>query len=203
VWDPFVRVFHWTIAIGFFVAYFTEDEAMTVHVWAGYVIAALILLRIVWGFAGPRHARFSDFAYEPGKVIQYLRDLLLARAPRYIGHSPAGGAMVFALLLFLAITVTTGMILYAQEEGAGPLAPFYAQTESLQTAAEDSAGDDGEIGEERRGGEEDNALREIHEVAANASLALVIFHILGVILASFVHHENLARAMVTGRKRRE
>ena len=200
VWDPFVRVFHWTIAIGFFVAYFTEDEAMTVHVWAGYAIAVLVLLRIVWGFAGPRHARFSDFTYEPRRVIQYLRDLLLARAPRYIGHSPAGGAMVFALLFFLAVTVTTGMILYAEQEGAGPLAPFYAQTESLQSGAEDSAWDGEEISEERRGG---SAFEEIHEVAANATLALVIFHILGVTLASFVHHENLARAMVTGRKRRE
>jgi cytochrome b len=111
--------------------------------------------------------------------------------------------MVFALLLFLAITVTTGMILYAEEEGAGPLAPFYAQTESSHSGADGSARDGEEFREERRGGNGESAFEEIHEVAANATLALVIFHILGVILASFVHHENLARAMVTGRKRRE
>jgi cytochrome b len=196
VWDPFVRIAHWTIAIGFFVAYFSED-AMTVHVWAGYVIAILVVLRMAWGFIGTRHARFADFAYSPKKDLQYFRDLLFARAKRYIGHSPAGGAMVFALLLFLAITVTTGIILYAEEEGAGPLAPFYTQTEASQSASNDA------VGEGREGAEREGAFEEIHEVAANATLALVIFHILGVILASFVHHENLARAMVTGRKRGE
>lgn len=199
VWDPFVRIAHWTIAIGFFVAYFTEDEAMTVHVWAGYVIAVLVLLRIAWGFIGPRHARFADFAYSPKKDVEYLRGLLLARAPRYIGHSPSGGAMVFALLLFLAITVSTGVILYAEEEGAGPLAPLYTQMEASQSGNDDPDRD----GEGREGAERESAFEEIHEVAANATLGLVIFHILGVILASFVHHENLARAMVTGRKRRE
>lgn len=203
VWDPFVRIAHWTIAIGFFVAYFTEDEAITVHVWAGYVIVVLVLLRIAWGFIGPRHARFADFTYSPKTDIQYFWDLLRARARRYIGHSPAGGAMVFALLLFLATTVTTGMILYAEEEGAGPLAPFYTQLEASPSGNDGADPDGEEAGERREGLERESAFKEIHEVAANATLALVIFHILGVILASVVHRENLARAMVTGRKRRE
>ena len=54
VWDPFVRTAHWMVALGFFVAYFTEDEALTVNVWAGYVVGVLVLLRIIWGFVGPR-----------------------------------------------------------------------------------------------------------------------------------------------------
>lgn len=61
VWDLFVRIFHWTVAIGFFVAYFSEDGPMTLHVWAGYVVGALVVLRILWGFVGPKNARFSDF----------------------------------------------------------------------------------------------------------------------------------------------
>ena len=195
VWDPFVRVAHWAVALAFFVAYLTEDVT-TVHVWAGYIVGVLVLARIGWGFVGPRHARFADFVTDPVTAIRYLWDLLLARAKRYLGHSPAGGVMVIALLFFLAATVVTGLIQYAEEDGAGPLAPLYAQT-SIAAPPQTLANDKGE-GDERRG---ESALAEAHEVIANTTLGLVIFHILGVLLASFVHHENLARAMVTGRKR--
>lgn len=195
VWDPFVRIAHWTVAIGFFVAYLTED-VMTVHVWAGYVVGALALARIVWGFVGSRHARFSDFASGPMTATHYLWDLMRARAKRYVGHSPAGGVMVIALLVFLAATVVTGLVRYAEEERAGPLAPLYAQTSSMAGIQ----AVDGEENRVERHGDE-SALGEAHEVMANITLGLVIFHILGVLLASFVHHENLAKAMITGRKR--
>jgi cytochrome b len=195
VWDLFVRIAHWTVALGFFVAYLTEDIT-TVHVWAGYLVGVLVLARIVWGFVGPRHARFSDFLTDPITAIRYLWDLVLARAKRHIGHGPAGGAMVIALLLFLAATVVTGLIRYAEEDGAGPLAPLYAQT-STAAAPQPLANEEGE-GDERRG---ESAFGEAHEVIANVTLGLVIFHILGVLLASFVHNENLARAMVIGRTR--
>ena len=194
VWDPFVRMAHWTIALAFFVAYLTEDDLTTVHVWVGYVVGVLVLARIVWGFVGPRHARFTGFVTDPITAIRYLWDLMLARATRYIGHSPAGGAMVIALLVFLAATVATGLIRYA-EDGGGLLAPLYGQTSS----AEPQALARGENEREERGGE--SAFGEAHEVIANVTLGLVIFHILGVLLASFAHQENLAKAMVTGRKR--
>lgn len=99
IWDPFVRLIHWTVAIGFFVAYLTEDDVLSVHVWAGYVVGALVLVRIVWGFIGTRHARFTDFIYRPRTVLTYMRDLPRARSKRYLGHSPAGGTMVIALLM--------------------------------------------------------------------------------------------------------
>ena len=63
--------------------------------------AFLIVLRIVWGFIGPEHARFSSFIFPPGTVLRYLWDLLLGRAKRYLGHSPGGGAMVLVLLIGL------------------------------------------------------------------------------------------------------
>ena len=203
VWDPFVRLAHWITAVAFFVAYLTEDDALSVHVWAGYVVGALVLLRIGWGLVGPRYARFSDFVYAPRKVVAYFVDLLRLRAPRYLGHSPAGGAMVVALLLCLALTVATGLVVYAEEEGAGPLAPLYSQAvvSSQPSAGVIESGEEEQEGNEREGDGRESAFKDVHELLANITLALVVLHVIGVVLASLAHHENLARAMVTGRKR--
>jgi cytochrome b len=196
VWDLFVRASHWLIAIGFFVAYFTEEDAMTVHAWAGYLVGALLVLRIVWGLVGPRYARFSNFIYTPGAVLNYFWALVTGHAKRYVGHSPAGGAMIILLMVSLAATVGTGLIVYAQEHAAGPLTPFIAQTQ--QTGAVNGVVREDAKGEGR---EHESAFEEVHETLANVTLALVMFHVLGVILASFVHRENLVAAMITGRKR--
>ena len=192
VWDVFVRLFHWSVAVGFFVAYFSED-ALTLHVWAGYVVGALVVLRIVWGFIGPEHARFSSFIYPPGTVLRYLWELLVGRARRYLGHSPGGGAMVLLLLIGLLGTVGTGLELYAIEENAGPLAALV----SSGSPPGQAEGEEASEGAERSG----EFWEEFHEVLANLMLVLVVLHVAGVLLASYVHHENLTRAMVTGRKR--
>ena len=176
VWDPFVRLFHWSLVVGFTVAYLTEDDMLTVHVWAGYAVGLLIVARVVWGFIGPARARFSDFIYDPTTTLRYVRDLILFRAERHLGHSPGGGAMVVLLLLFLTATVATGIVVYGGEHQAGPLAGMFRK----------------ETGE---------AVEATHEVLANITLALVLAHIAAVILASFAHHENLVRGMITGYKR--
>jgi cytochrome b len=195
VWDPLVRIFHWTLVVAFFVAYFSED-VLPLHVWAGYLVGGLVVLRLIWGFIGPKHARFSDFIYGPFWVWGYLLDLLRLRGTRYIGHSPAGGAMVIVLLVGLAAVVGTGLQLYAIEENAGPLAGISGsvRVETPSPAPEVR----GERREEPAG---ERFWEEMHEVLANVTLVLVILHVGGVVLASVVHRENLARAMLTGRKR--
>jgi cytochrome b len=104
-------VFHWSLAGLFLLAYATGDEIEKIHIAAGYTIAGLLALRIVWGFAGPRHARFSDFVRSPRAVLAYMRDVALLRAPRYLGHNPAGGMMVVALIVMLIGTCTTGYMM--------------------------------------------------------------------------------------------
>ena len=200
VWDLLVRFGHWALVAAFAVAYLSaEEEAGSpdlLHVWGGYVVGAIVVVRVVWGFVGPRHARFSDFVRSPVVALAYLIDLLYGRAPRYVGHSPAGGAMVVALLLCLAATVTTGLMVYG-EQGKGPLAVVMMN---------DAAANGNEVGHralaETRGERTENTIGELHGVMANITVALIVAHIIGVVAASLVHKENLVLAMITGRKRR-
>jgi len=111
VWDLFVRVFHWSMVSLFAIAFVTGDELERLHIAAGYAIVGLLALRIVWGFIGPRHARFSDFVRTPGDAFRYLRDIVWMRARRTIGHNPAGGLMVTALIVMLAGICATGYLL--------------------------------------------------------------------------------------------
>mgnify|MGYP001070884111 CR=1 FL=1 len=202
VWDLAVRLFHWSLVAAFTVAYVTEDEWMDLHVWAGYIVAGLLAFRIFWGFIGPRHARFSDFIYNPATILAYLKDMLRLREKRYLGHNPAGGMMVLALLATLTLTTLSGMKLYAVEENAGPFANFEMNLSPVAVARADNDDD-----EEEHGGhghdEGDEFWEEIHEFFANFTLLLVVLHIGGVVFSSMSHNENLPRAMVTGNKRRE
>ncbi|MFW6028184.1 MAG: cytochrome b/b6 domain-containing protein [bacterium] len=111
VWDPLVRVFHWSLVGAFALAWLTGDELERLHEVTGYVIVGLLGIRIVWGVVGTTHARFSDFLYRPCTVVRNLGDTARFRAKRYLGHSPAGGAMVIALMLTLAVTAGTGILM--------------------------------------------------------------------------------------------
>ena len=181
VWDLPVRIFHWALASAFFIAYLTEDDWLDLHVFAGYSIAALIAFRLFWGLVGTRHARFKDFVRPPREVLTYLKDMATFHPKRYIGHNPAGGAMVVALLLSLSITLLTGLSVYGAEEMAGPLADLFVN-------APDFVG---------------NVLEELHEIFANFTLFLVGLHVVGVVLAGLQHGENLVHSMINGKKKAE
>lgn len=204
VWDPLVRIGHWTLVIAFFTAYFTEDDFMTQHTWAGYIVGSIVLLRIVWGFIGSKHAKFSDFIYSPKAVFNYLIGLLKRKPQHYVGHNPAGGAMVMALLLSLSATVFTGLTLYAVEENAGPFAGIVSTSEPSATpiaivssAYADDDKDKGAMGVNKDSGE---FWEDLHEFFANLTLLLVALHVSGVLLSSYIDKENLIKGMMTGRK---
>ena len=178
VWDPLVRIFHWSLVSAFFIAYFTEDDLLDVHVYAGYVIAGLLVFRLIWGVVGGRYARFSNFVKHPDEVWAYMKSIVKQHPKRYLGHNPAGGAMVVALLLSLILTTVTGLVIYGIEESAGPLAGSLSGL--------------GEFWEE--------LAEETHEFFSNATLALVFFHVAGVLVTSFQHKENLVKSMLNGKK---
>lgn len=115
VWDPLVRVLHWTLAASVALAWATAEEFERAHELVGYAVLAIVGIRLVWGFVGTRHARFADFLRPPGEVVAYAKGLLAGTAPRYLGHNPIGGWMILALLVALVITAGTGW--FAQATG--------------------------------------------------------------------------------------
>jgi cytochrome b len=111
VWDPLVRAFHWALAASFAVAWLSSENWDSLHNAAGYAAGALVALRVVWGFLGPRYARFAQFVRSPDTVIAYLRAIKNGSERRYIGHNPAGGAMILVLLVAMAATAVSGWLL--------------------------------------------------------------------------------------------
>ncbi|WP_246130889.1 cytochrome b/b6 domain-containing protein [Nitrospirillum pindoramense] len=111
VWDPAIRLLHWTIAASFAIAWLSAEEIMPVHEAAGFVILVAVGLRSLWGLIGTPHARFADFVPSPSGFLSYMAALVKGRAGRYVGHNPAGGAMIVALLASLLLTVATGVVL--------------------------------------------------------------------------------------------
>jgi cytochrome b len=182
VWDPLVRIFHWTLAASFIVAFATEDDLMDLHVWAGYLLLTVILIRVVWGFIGTEHARFTDFVTRPGTAWQYVKDTFSRRAKRYIGHNPAGGLMIVIMLVGLLLTGLSGIALYGVEEHAGPMASLFAGGSYAWL---------------------EDPLEGLHEFLANFMMLLVVIHVSGVLLESLIHRENLVRAMWNGYKNPE
>ncbi len=195
VWDPLVRVFHWCLVVAFCIAYLSGDEENDMHLYAGYVVFALIGFRILWGLIGTRFARFSNFVYSPGSVIKYIKDAILGRPKHYLGHNPAGGAMVIALLLSLVVVTYSGLKVYAIEEGAGPLAQQAVDVSFIKSAFA------GENKHEEH--EEEEFWEEIHQGFANFVLFLAILHIAGVFVVGRLHGENLVKGMITGNKKIE
>jgi len=176
VWDPFVRPFHWGLVGAFTIGWLTQEQDYWWHLVAGYTVLTLVVLRVLWGFLGPRYARFSDFVRGPAAVLGYLVRLGRGRAPRFIGHNPAGGAMILALLAAMLAVTISGVALDAAENLAGPLGDT---TLFLYT----------------------DGIARIHLLATDLSPVLIALHLLGVLSASLAHRENLIVAMIVGTKR--
>lgn len=110
VWDPLVRIGHWGLVATVAAAWLTRHGGGALHEWLGYASLALIVLRILWGLAGPRRARFASFVQRPAATLAYTRSAVAGREPRYVGHNPLGGWMIVALIAMVAATDLTGWL---------------------------------------------------------------------------------------------
>ncbi len=162
----------------FVITYLTEDDFPSLHVYTGYTMIVLISLRVIWGFIGSKHARFSSFVVKPTTAFAYLKAVFQFKAKRYLGHNPAGGLMVGSLLLSLSMTLLFGLLTHGIAEFSGPFS-------GLANAVSHSIA---------------NAFKEVHEFFANFTLILVVLHVFGVLVASLQHKENLIKSMINGNK---
>ncbi|RMH11432.1 MAG: cytochrome B [Gammaproteobacteria bacterium] len=181
VWDRFVRGHHWGLVGLFATAYLSGSYGWGLtHEWAGYTLCVFLLARILWGFIGSEHARFKNFLFSPKTKWHFLRNHLRGKhvPVRYVGHNPAGGAMVFLLIATLLMLLMTGLATLATTDFWGPLWPF------LRDVNDSLA----------------RQIRQWHEWLANGILVLVGLHLAGVVFTSLIHKENLVRAMITGKK---
>jgi cytochrome b len=205
VWDIFIRFFHWSLVLSIIAQLVTAEANTGVHVIIGYFIVFLLLARIFWGFVGSKHARFVDFIYPPKEVFSYLSDLIKRKPTHYLGHNPAGGAMVVALLLVLSFTVFAGLKTLGIR-GKGPLAHLDVHMVGTVCADEDEVDHQGRFSgdahhEHDGTGPHQGFWKETHEVSVGVLLALAAIHVAGVLVSSYVHKENLILAMITGVKK--
>jgi cytochrome b len=111
VWDPLVRLFHWSLAVAFFANYFVTEEGEGWHRWIGYYAVAWICIRIVWGFVGKGAARWSDCWPSPGRLRAHLSALSHGRDVHRLGHSPLGAlVMMLMMSLMLGLGITGYML---------------------------------------------------------------------------------------------
>lgn len=179
VWDAAVRLFHWTLVALVVTAVVTAQlggNAMVWHMRSGFAILALVLFRILWGFAGSRHARFASFVRGPGEVIAYLRAFAGGAHPTFAGHNPLGGWSVVALLVVLLAQATTGLFSNDDIATDGPLVKLVSKALS-------------------------DTITGLHHRNAWLIGGLVALHLGAVFYHLLVLRDNLIRPMVSGVKR--
>ena len=111
VWDPFVRVFHWSLVILMTANAFVLDDESKFHRWVGYTVAGLIAARIIWGFVGTAYARFSSFPPSAEKSVEQLTDIVTGRRKIHLGHTPLGGLMIYNLLFSIGLICLSGYLM--------------------------------------------------------------------------------------------
>lgn len=176
IWDLPLRVFHWTLAILIGYAWFSVEVLgdLEQHFLTGFAILTLLIFRLVWGFVGPRHARFVSFVRGPATVIEYLRGG--GDPGAYPGHNPLGAGSVLLLLTLVSAQAVTGLFSDDQEYFFGPLSRFLP-------------------------GSVVNSVTEFHHFNFNVVMAVICLHVAAVLFYTLVDKEPLVPAMLTGYKK--
>lgn len=191
-----MRLAHWGIAVVVIANYAFTKEGGSVHIAFGWAGMALLLLRLIWGFVGPREARFASFPPNPMAALRHLGGLLRGKAPHYPSHNPAGAMMAYALWACLAVLMLTGL-------GMSGLSPFAQADLEAAVADGDWSVLVDEDGEAEGASPYGDVLEEVHEVAANLIVILALLHVAGVAVESRAMRRNLVAPMLIARRGRK
>jgi cytochrome b len=180
IWDLPTRIFHWLLAllvVASIVTAHVGGSAMAWHLCSGYAVFALLVFRVVWGFAGGRWSRFAAFLHAPSTTWRYVRGASLPHEHHGVGHNPLGGWSVVLLLVVLAAQVATGLVADDEIATNGPLFRFVSSaTSSLATHWH-------------------------RNVGQWAIVALASLHVMAVLFYLLKRRQNLIAPMLHGDKR--
>jgi cytochrome b len=171
VWDLPTRIFHVCLVLLVPFSWWTQhSDRMTWHKFSGFLLAALLVFRLFWGFAGTATSRFSNFLHGPRRVWRYV----LERNFSTLGHNPLGGWSVFVMLAILSTQVLLGLF-SADEDGleSGPLAGLVTFHQARSAA-------------------------RLHGVVFDFLLAAISIHVVAVIVHQALGH-NLIGPILSGR----
>jgi cytochrome b len=178
VWDLPLRLFHWLFALSITASWITGKAGfdwMQYHFYLGYFMIGLLVFRLIWGFIGPRHARFSSFLQKPAAIWTYAQGLFDRHSHPSVGHNPVGALMVVLMLLLVALQVSTGLFSTDAVIWTGPYYPSVKHaTASL--------------------------LSSVHSVNSNFILGAVVLHLMAIIYYRTFKKQSLVSAMFTGYK---
>ena len=111
VWDPFVRVFHWSLALMMIANAFVIEDESKLHRWVGYTVVGLVLARILWGFIGTQYARFSSFPPSARASVEQMADIASGRKRIHLGHTPLGALMIYNLIAAVLVICVSGYLM--------------------------------------------------------------------------------------------
>lgn len=180
LWDLTTRVLHWLLAASVLTclvtAWLLPPGAMRVHYWSGAVAAGVLVVRLIWGFVGSEFSRLRAFPVSPASLIAHARSVLKRDGRHWPGHPPLGALMALVLLLAVGIMVITGSLELGGREGLGPWRAFISYA-------------DGRL------------VGNVHSLVGTLIAVLIGGHLLGVIVESVLMREDLARSMISGRRK--
>jgi len=191
VWDLPLRVFHWLLVLSLGASWYTADQSSKgefiefsgqqygyaeLHFWLGYWALGMVIFRILWGFVGPKHARFTSFIPGPKRFFAYAGKFLKRDSPQAPGHNPMGAWVVLLMLLMVGAQAVTGLFLIDNTEIFA--APFNASVDP------DTAG----------------TMMSFHHLNFDVLLWVVSLHVLAILFYRFYKNQNLVGPMFTGHK---